>query len=112
MQHAYRAADLELLKALAEGVGDPAEDETPGDLDAEAGRLAALIEAQKERIARTLSSPPFCYQSQLLDEAWVAAKRQELKRKISAGEARKERLRARYDGLLASSGRPHGAISK
>ena len=112
VQYAYRGGDLELLKALEEGMGGPVEDEAPGDLDAEAKRLAALIEAQKERIARTISSPPFCYESQLRDEAWVAAKRQELKRKISAGEARKEHLQARYDGLLPSSGRPHGESSK
>ncbi len=112
VQYAYRAADLELLRALEEGMGGPAEGEAPGDLDAEAKRLAALIEAQKERIARTISSPPFCYESQLRDEAWVAAKRQELKRRISAGEARKEHLQARHDGLLPSSGRPHGESSK
>lgn len=112
VQYAYRAADLELLKALEEGMDGPAGDEAPGDLDGEAERLAALIEAQKERIAGTLSSPPFCYESRLLDEAWVAAKRQELKRRISAGAARKEHLQARYDDLLAPSGRPHGTISK
>lgn len=108
MQHAYRAGDLDLLQALAAGGGGPDDErEMPDDIAAETERLNALIAAQQERIAQALATPPLCYESQLLDKAWVAAKRRDLQHRISAARDKETRLKAWHDSLLASSGQPH-----
>ena len=113
MQHAYRAGDLDLLQALAAGGGSPDdadpddEREMPDDLAAETERLNALIALQQERIAKALAAPPLCYESQLLDKAWVAAKQRDVQHRLSAATEKEAQLQAWHDSLLASSGPRH-----
>ena len=112
MQRAYRAGDLDLLQALAAGGGpddtDPDDErEMPDDLAAETERLNTLIALQQDRIAKALAAPPLCYESQLLDKAWVAAKQRDLQHRISAAREKEAQLQAWHDSLLASSGPTH-----
>ena len=82
LQHAYRAGDLDLLKALAETLELPGKvpPQTPDDLDAEIERLSALVARQTERLAKILSDPPFSYRERLKDPQWIRTKRKELQR--------------------------------
>ena len=69
LQHAYRAGDLDLLRALAETLDVPGKalPKAPDGLDAEIERLRSRIERQSERIAEILSTPPFSYREKLDD---------------------------------------------
>ena len=106
LQYAYRTHDLPLLKALAEDRDEP-ENECPETLDAldrEVGRLHSQIRTQQDRIAETVSAPPFSYEEKLSDRAWVLAKQDELRQAISVNEHHRTRLQILYEALLSSSG--------
>lgn len=109
LQHAYRTGDLDLLKALAEQADDPDREPpgTPEALDAEIERLRSRIAAERDRVAKMMSSPPFSYEEKLRDRDWVSAKQQELKQAITANEVRRDRLRELYDTLRPSSATVH-----
>lgn len=109
LQHAYRVGDLDLMKTLAEGAGEPdgAEIAPPGDPDAEIARLQSRIADRKNRMAEALSSPPLSYEEKLSDPAWVRESQERLKRDIAAGEADRDRLTMLYKTLLPGSGAVH-----
>ena len=109
LQHAYRAGDLDLLRALAETIDAPGKalPGSPGDLDAEVERLRSRVERQSARIARTLSEPPFSYREKLADPQWILAKQKELKQEIAGRKEQRTELQLRYGTLLPASGRVH-----
>ena len=109
LQHAYRAGDLDLLRALAAGAGEPEDDrfDTPDALEAEAARLRARLDERRKRLAETLSAPPFSYEEKLRDSAWVREKQGRLEREIAAGTEKRDHARALYETLLAGSGTVH-----
>ena len=109
LQHAYRAGDLDLLKALAETLdlsGTPPP-ETSDDLDTEIERLRCRIEKQSERLAKILSDPPFCYREKLEDPQWIRTKQEELKQKIFDFKEHRTELQRRYGILLPLSDSVH-----
>ena len=109
LQHAYRAGDLDLLRALAEtanatGKASP----TPPDcLDSEIERLRSLIERQGERITVVLSEPPFSYREKLADPQWIRTKQEELEQEIATRKEQRVDLQRRYGTLLPPSGPMH-----
>ena len=111
LQHAYRAGDLDLLKALAETLDLPgkASPETPDDLDAEITRLSSLIERQRERLATILSDPPFSYRARLRDPQWIRTKQDELRQEMADRKKQLTELQRRYGLLLQISGPAHPA---
>ena len=111
LQHAYRAGDLDLLKALAETLDLPgkAPPETPDDLDAEITRLSSLIERQRERLATILSDPPFSYRARLRDPQWIRTKQDELRQEMADRKKQLTELQRRYGLLLQISGPAHPA---
>ena len=109
LQHAYRAGDLELLRALAESLelaGKPVS-QVSGDLDAEIQRLRVLIERQRARIGEILSEPPFSFREELQDPRWIEMKQTELGQKIVDRENLLKKLEERYDLLLPLRGPAH-----
>lgn len=109
LQHAYRAGDLDLLRALAETIDIPGKASlgSPGDLDAEVERLRSRVERQSERIVRTLSEPPFSYREKLADPQWIRTKQEELEQEIAARKEQRADLQLRYGTLLPPSGPMH-----
>lgn len=109
LQHAYGAGDLDLMKTLADGAGDPdgADIAPPGDPDAEIARLQSRIADRKNRMAEALSSPPLSYEDKLSDPAWVRESQERLRREIAAGAADRDRLTMLYKTLLPGSGAVH-----
>ena len=109
LQHAYRAGDLDLLKALSETLdmsGKPLPD-TPDALDAEIERLRSRIKKQSERVAKILSAPPFAFREKLDDSQWVEARQRELKQEIVESQKRLAELQLRYETLLPFAGSVH-----
>ena len=109
LQHAYRAGDLDLLKALAEtlDLSGKAAPERSDDLDTEIERLRSRIERQNERLAKILSDPPFSYRERLEDPQWIRTKQEELQQKISDRKEHRTELQRRYGILLPLSGSVH-----
>lgn len=109
LQRAYRAGDLDLMKTLAEGDGDPegADVAPPGDPDAEIARLQSRIADRKDRMAEAVSSPPLSYEEKLSDPEWVRESQDGLRREIAAGEADRDRLAMLYRTLLPGAGAVH-----
>ena len=109
LQHAYRAGDLDLLRALAETLDVPgtALPEALGGLDAEIERLRSRIERQSERIAEILSAPPFSYREKLDNPQWVRTRQRELKQEIADSKERCTELRLRYETHLPLAGSVH-----
>ena len=109
LQHAYRAGDLDLLKALAEtlDLSGNAPPERSDDLDTEIERLRSHIERQSERLAKILSDPPFSYRERLEDPQWIRTKQEELQQKISDRTEDRTELQRRYELLLPLSGSVH-----
>ena len=106
LQYAYRNSDLALLRALA-GTAEDIELAQPDDLDAEIARLNDCLEAQRKAIAKMLASPPYCFEAQLKDAAWVMRKQKELKQARAEAEEQRRQLRALHDALLATEGNVH-----
>ena len=109
LQHAYRAGDLDLLRALAETINVPGKPSPspPDHHDAEIDRLRSLIEKQSERITGVLSEPPFSYREKLADPQWIRAKQEELKQEIATRKEQRTDLQLRYGTLLPPSGPMH-----
>lgn len=109
LQHAYRAGDLDLLKALAEtlDLSGKAPPQTSGDLDTEIERLRSRIRKQSEQLAKILSAPPFSYRESLEDPQWIRSKQEELQRKIADRAEQRTELLHRYGLLLPFSGSTH-----
>ena len=109
LQHAYRAGDLDLLKALAEtlDLSGKAPPQTSGDLDTEIERLRSRIRKQSEQLAKILSAPPFSYRENLEDPQWIRSKQEELQRKIADRAEQRTELLHRYGLLLPFSGSTH-----
>ena len=109
LQHAYRAGDLDLLRALAETINLPEKvpPSSPDHLDAEIERLRSLIEKQSERITGILSEPPFSYREKLADPLWIRTKQEELEQEIATRKEQRTDLQLRYGALLPPSGSMH-----
>ena len=109
LQHAYRAGDLDLLKALAEtlNLSGGAPTEGSDDLDGEIERLRSCIEKQSERLAKILSEPPFSYRGSIEGPQWIRAKQEELRQKIASSKEHRMELQRRYGQLLPPSGLTH-----
>lgn len=109
LQHAYRAGDLDLLRALAEtlDLSGKAPPENSDDLDGEIKRLGCCIEKQSERLAEILSTPPFSYRESLEDPEWIRIKQEDLRQKIAGMKEHRMELRHRYELLLPPSGSTH-----
>ena len=109
LQRAYRAGDLDLLRALAETLDLSGETLPDGsdDLDGEIERLRSCIERQSERLAKILSDPPFSYRESIEDPQWIRAKQEELRQKIASGKEHRMELQRRYGQLLPPSALTH-----
>ncbi len=109
LQRAYRAGDLDLLRALAEtlDLSGEAPPEGSDDLDGEIERLRSCIERQSERLAKILSDPPFSYRESIEDPQWIRAKQEELRQKIASGKEHRMELQRRYGQLLPPSALTH-----
>ena len=109
LQHAYRAGDLDLLKAVAEtlDLSGKASPESYGELDAEIKRLNSRVERQSARLAKILSDPPFCYREKLEDPQWIRTKQEELQQKVADRKEHRKELQRRYEMLIPPSGTTH-----
>ena len=109
LQHAYRAGDLDLLKALAEtlDLSGTAPPESSDDLDTEIERLKSRIKRQSKRLAKILADPPFSYRERLEDPQWIRTKQEELQQKIADRKEHRTALQRRYGILLPLSDSVH-----
>lgn len=95
VQQANRLNDLpgmRALVALVEGKIAPKESPAMDALEHEKKVLAKHVETQKKKIAEIRAKPPFTWERQLNDEAWVKARCEKL-------SAEAEELRRQAEGL-------------
>ena len=107
VQSAYESGDIGELRALALLVDQrvPAA-VTPAALDAlrrDRDALQKQVAEMPRRIEAIESQPPFTLRAQLSDEAWVAARRQELETGIAHFDAPRAALDAPLQALMKSS---------
>lgn len=107
VQAAFRAADLEELRALALLVETPAgtvQPTTGETLAGENARLRERIAAVLKQMADLQAAPPFTLRQQLADEAWLAARRGALDDEAAELRARAVALRRQLQSLLPDDG--------
>ena len=104
VQQAYRAMDADFLEAILHLVERDIGQPLIGELAESIERLRSLVEEQARRLAQLQASPPFCYETLLNDEAWLAAKQTELEQDILHEAERLAVLVSRYAEIKSSMG--------
>jgi hypothetical protein len=110
VQAAYRAADLAELRALAliatgETGAAPAAPKPLEELRREQARLRERLHAALQQLERIASEPPFTWREELEDESRLAARREEISRRVRDFSERSSALQAQIEILL---GPDHG----